>query len=165
MRMRVANSFGAAGRVALVVSAAMLSVVRVHGQSLQHVTYLGGTVLKGNGLHGEVSVSDADKLVFQGSQRLAIAYDHIMSYESTNHRTVHVGLLTEGVWRLLAPYPMAKQLSLSFHDEAGAAQVVVLEMSPGDEALLVEVLKTRVPRETSRPAVSLLPRAKVGWKE
>ena len=165
MRMSDLVSVVKAGRVALVLSMALLSGVRLHGQTLQHVTYLGGTVLKGSGVHGELSVSAADKLEFQGSQQMAIPYDHILSYESTSHKTVHVGLLTEAVWRLIAPWPTTKQLSLSFHDEAGNAQVVVLEMSPGDEALLVEVLKTRVPRDFAKPPVTLTPRASVLQKQ
>ncbi len=125
-------------------------------QSLERVTYAGGTVLPGTGLHGAVSVSSADTLVFQGASTVAIAYDHVISYESANRKVLHLGLLTEGIWRLLAPWPEERRLSLSFRDANERAQVIVLDMSRADEALLVEVLKTRVPRGGDRPVNPLL---------
>jgi hypothetical protein len=125
-------------------------------QSLQNVTYAGGTALPGAGLHGKVSISSTDALVFEGPSKFTIPYDHVISYESTNHKEVHVGLLTEGIWRLIAPWPEAKRLSLSYRDAEDHAQVVVLDMSRGDEALLVEVLKTRVPRSAERPVPALV---------
>jgi len=125
-------------------------------QSLENVTYVGGTALPGSGLHGKISVASNDTLVFEGSSKIMIPYDKIISYESTSHKEVHVGLLTEGLWRLIAPWPEAKRLSLSYRDADDHAQVVVLDMSRGDEALLVEVLKTRVPRPTERPVPPLI---------
>lgn len=119
-------------------------------QSLQRVTYVGGTALQGSGLHGKLSITSTDALVFEGPSKLTIPYDHVISYESASRKKVHVGLLTEGIWRLLAPWPEVKQLSLSYRDPDDHAQVVVLEMSRGDEALLVEVLKTRVQRTMGR---------------
>jgi hypothetical protein len=107
-------------------------------------------------LHGKVSISSTDALVFEGPSKFTIPYDHVISYESTNHKEVHVGLLTEGIWRLIAPWPEAKRLSLSYRDAEDHAQVVVLDMSRGDEALLVEVLKTRVPRSAERPVPALV---------
>lgn len=77
---------------------------------------------------------------------------------------VHVGLLTEGIWRLVAPWPEAKQISLSYRDAEEHTQVVVLEMSRGDERLLVELLKARVPRGISLQPVKPL-RPPVGIKE
>jgi hypothetical protein len=125
-------------------------------QSLQNVTYVGGTALPGTGLHGKVSINSADTLVFEGSSKIVIPYDHVISYESEVHKLVHVGLLTEGIWRLVAPWPEAKRMTLSYRDPDDHAQVAVLEMSRGDEALLVEVLKTRVPRPTERPVSPLI---------
>jgi hypothetical protein len=57
---------------------------------------------------------------------------------------------------LLAPWPEERRLSLSFRDANEHAQVIVLDMSRADEALLVEVLKTRVPRGGDRPVNPLL---------
>lgn len=122
----------------------LLLGTEAHAQSLQHVTYLGGTALQGNGLNGKLSIISTDALVFDGRWKLVIPYDRVITYESASRKKVHVGLLTEGIWRLIAPWPEAKHLSLSYRDQDDHAQVVVLEMSRGDEALLVEVLKTRV---------------------
>jgi hypothetical protein len=134
-------------------------------QSLQNITYVGGTALPGSGLHGKVSIASADTLVFEGSSKIVIPYDHVISYESTNHKEVHVGLLTKGIWRLIAPWPEAKRLSLSYRDAGEHAQVVVLDMSRGDEALLVEVLKTRVPRPSERAVPPLVrPSTAMGTK-
>jgi CDP-diacylglycerol--glycerol-3-phosphate 3-phosphatidyltransferase len=143
---------GAAIGLALTLGVAMLGGARSQAQTLQHVTYVGGTALQGNGLQGKVSVSSAETLVFDGPSKLAIAYDHVISFESAPHKVVHVGLLTEGLWRLVAPWPETKRVSLSYRDADDHVQVAVLEMSRGDEAMLVEVLKTRVPRVT-RPAI------------
>jgi len=74
-------------------------------QSMQHVTYVGGTALPINQAHGRLTVASTDTLVFEGPSKLAIAYDSVISYESRTRKTVHVGLLTEGVWRLVAPWP------------------------------------------------------------
>jgi hypothetical protein len=143
------------------IAAVMLGLLMVvsgyaQAQSLQNVTYVGGTALPGSGMHGKVSVASTDTLTFEGSSKIMIPYDHVISYESTSHKEVHVGLLTEGIWRLIAPWPEAKRLSLSYRDQDDHAQVVVLDMSRGDEALLVEVLKTRVPRSTERPVPPLI---------
>lgn len=134
-----------------------LSAATLHAQSLQHVTYLGGTALQGTNLHGKVSISPTDSLVFESTSKLAIPYDHVLSYESTTRKTVPVGLLTEGIWRLLAPWPEDKQLSLSYRDADDHPQVVLFTMSRGDEALLVEVLKTRVPRSPAPRVPPLTP--------
>lgn len=136
---------GAIG-VALMLSAVMLGCSVMQGQSLQHVTYVGGTPLQGNGLRGKLSVSDIDALIFEGPSRLVIPYDHVVGYESKGRKVVHVGLLTEGIWRLVAPWPEAKQISVNYRDADDHAQVMVLEMSRADNALLVEVLKAKVPR-------------------
>jgi hypothetical protein len=115
-------------------------------QSLQHITYVGGTAMQGTQLHGRLSVDSTSALVFEGASKLSIPYGSVISYESTSRKVVHVGLLTEGIWRLVAPWPEDKQLSLSYTDADRHAQVVVFQMSRGDEAVLVEVLKTRVSR-------------------
>ena len=141
---------------AVVLGVMLLGSRGVQAQSLQHVTYVGGTALQGNGLHGRVSVSSSDALEFLSSSKLMIPYDHVISYESKRLKQVHVGLLTEGLWRLIAPWPEAKQLSLSYRDTDEHSQVVVLQMSKGDEALLVEVLKTRVPRGTASQTTPLM---------
>lgn len=144
--------------VGAVVGVSMVLCVGLLGssaraQSLEHVTYVGGTVLPANGVQGKVNVSSPDALVFEGPSKLVIAYDHVISYESRVRRKVHVGLLTEGVWRLLAPWPEGKQISVSYRDAEDHKQVVLLEMSRADEAMLVEVLKTRVPRGEVRPVL------------
>lgn len=126
-----------------------------HAQTLMNVTYVGGTPISGNGIHGRLVVTSPDTLVFEGPSKIAVSYDRVISYESTPHKQVHVGLLTEGLWRLIAPWPEAKQLSLSYRDKDDHAQVAVLQMSRADEALLVEVLKTRVPRGGYRPPPTL----------
>ena len=125
-------------------------------QSLQHVTYVGGTAFQGNGLHGRISVTSTDALVFEGPSKLVIAYDHVISYESATRKKVHVGLLTEGIWRLVAPWPEAKRLSLTYRDPDEHPQVAVLDMSRQDEAVLVEVLKARVSRSLPRQAAPTL---------
>ena len=124
----------------------------VQAQSLQHVTYLGGTALPASGMHGRLSIGATDALAFEGATKLTVPYDHVISYESSRHKKVPVGLLTEGIWRLIAPWPETKQLSLTYRDGSDRTQVVVLEMPVADEALLVEVLKARVPR-TAQPFV------------
>lgn len=141
--------------------AALLGVLVLSGvakaQSLQHVTYVGGTALAATGLHGRVSIQSTDTLRFEGAQSVVIPYDHVISYESRVHRVVHVGLLTEGLWRLIAPWPEEKHLSLSYRDADDHKQVVVLGMSRADEALLVEVLKTRVSTSIHQPLPLLRP--------
>ena len=132
--------------LALVLGAVTLGARTAQAQSLQHITYVGGTALQSHDLHGKLSVSATDSLVFQGSSKLVIPYDHVISYETASRKKVHVGLLTEGIWKLAAPWPEVKQLSLSYRDSDEHPQIVVLEMSKGDEALLVEVLQTRVTR-------------------
>jgi CDP-diacylglycerol--glycerol-3-phosphate 3-phosphatidyltransferase len=144
--------------LALLLTLGMLGSPDVQAQSLQHVTYVGGTVLQGNRIDGKLSIGTNDTLEFAAASKLVIPYDHVISYESTSRKVVHVGLLTEGIWKLVAPWPEAKQLSLSYRDADEHTQVVVLEMSRGDEALLVEVLKARVPRGTFlRPVPPLQP--------
>jgi CDP-diacylglycerol--glycerol-3-phosphate 3-phosphatidyltransferase len=129
-------------------------------QSLQHVTYVGGTVLPGTDLHGKISVAAPDTLLFEGPSKIVVPYDHVISYESASHKKVPVGLLTEGIWRLVAPWPESKRLSLSYRDSNEHSQVMVLDMSREDEAVLVEVLKTRVPRPGERtPAPLVRPHA------
>jgi len=158
LRERVAlkRAAGAAIGLALVLSLGALGGAEMQGQSLQHVTYLGGTALPGSRIDGKLSIGASDRLEFAGTSTLVIPYDRVTSYESSSHKVVHVGLLTEGIWKLVAPWPEAKQVSLSYRDADGHTQVVVLEMSRGDEAMLVEVLKARVPRGTSREAAEPL---------
>ena len=140
--------------VACAVAISMSAMMQARAQALQHVTYVGGTVLPGGGIAGKLSVASSDSLVFEGKATVTVPYDHVISYESTTHKQVHVGLLTEGFWRLLAPWPEEKRLSLSFRDADDHPQVVVLGMSKGDEAMLVEVLKTRTSRGPSRPQLT-----------
>jgi phosphatidylglycerophosphate synthase len=147
---------GAAIGTAMVLGLLFLGGGMVRAQSLEKVIYVGGTVLQGTGLHGKVSVSSNDTLVFEGPSKIVVPYDHVISYESTNHKKVHVGLLTEGIWRLVAPWPEAKRISLSYRDPDEHLQVVELEMSREDERLLVEVLKTRVPRSMPGPTAPLI---------
>lgn len=154
LRERVEAS--AAVTLVVVLGLLMLGSWDAQAQFLQHVTYVGGTALQGNGVHGKISVNSTDTLEFIGSSKLVIPYDHVISYESKSLKKVHVGLLTEGIWRLVAPWPEAKQLSLSYRDTDEHSQVVVLEISKGDEALLVEVLKTRVPRGTGSQTTPLV---------
>lgn len=163
-QVKVTRAGGVLMGLALMLTLGTLGGTDMQAQSLQHVTYVGGTALQGNRIKGELSISTNDTLVFGGASRLVIPYDRVLSYESSSHKVVHVGLLTEGIWRLVAPRPEAKQLSLSYRDADEHMQVLVLEMSRGDEALLVEVLKARVPRGTSRQAVQTL-RPPVGLKE
>jgi hypothetical protein len=144
--------------LSLVVGVMMLSGARAQAQALKDVVYAGGTALQGNGVHGRLNVTSADTLVFEGPSNLAIPYDRVIDYESTSREKVHVGLLTEAVWRLIAPWPEGKRLSVSYTDAQEHKQVVVLEMSRGVEAMLVEILKTRVPRAV-RPV--LLPKMPV----
>lgn len=141
----------AGGAIGLVLALGLLRGIDMQAQSLQHVRYVGGTALQGNGASGRVLINGNDALVLEGSAGLVIPYDHVVSYESSSRKLVHVGLLTEGVWRLVAPWPEARQLSLSYRDADEHMQVVVLEMSRGDERLLVEVLKARVPRAAVQP--------------
>jgi hypothetical protein len=56
----------------------------------------------------------------------------------------------------VAPWPEAKRISLSYRDPDEHLQVVELEMSREDERLLVEVLKTRVPRSMPGPTAPLI---------
>jgi CDP-diacylglycerol--glycerol-3-phosphate 3-phosphatidyltransferase len=148
--LRMPQTAATAVGLALMLGVGLLSTTTLHAQGLQHVTYVGGTALKGYRLNGRLSIDANDSLAFEGASKLVIPYDHVISYESSIHKIVHVGLLTEGAWRLVAPWPEAKQLSLTYRDADEHTQVVVLEMSRGDEALLVEVLKARVPRAMSR---------------
>lgn len=154
-RVQVKKPAGAVLGLAVVPVLLLGGAVRgAQAQALKDVVYVGGTALQGNGLHGHVDVTSPDTLVFAGAATLAIPYDHVISYEAASRRKVHVGLLTEGVWRLVAPWPEAKELSVSYRDADEHKQVVVLEMSRGDEALLVEVLKTRVPRSVPQPMLA-----------
>ncbi len=150
------NATGAVAAASLALLLVLLAAgdAPVQAQTFKHVTYVGGTALPANGLHGKLSITSADAIVFEGPATLTIPYDHVISYESKTRRQVHVGLLTEGVWRLVAPWPEAKQLSLSYRDANEQPQVVQLEMSHGDEALLVEVLKTRVSRWPAHPPLA-----------
>ena len=145
LNVRILRRRAALG-LALVLGAVSLGARTAQAQSLQHVTYVGGTALPGHDLHGKLAVTSTDSLVFQGSSKLVIPYDHVISYETESHRKVHVGLLTEGIWKLAAPWPEVKQLSLNYRDPNEHSQVVVLEMSKGDMALLVEILRARVTR-------------------
>ncbi len=158
-QVEVKRTAGALVGLALLLTLGTLGGMEMQAQSLQHVTYVGGTALQGHGINGKLSISANDTLEFAGESRLAIPlvipYGRVVSYESSSHKVVHVGLLTEGIWKLVAPWPEAKQMSLSYLDADDHTQVVVLEMSRGDEALLVEVLKARVPRQPVRPLVSL----------
>ncbi len=163
-QVEVKQASGAMVGLALMLSLATLGGTAMQAQSLQHVTYVGGTALQGNRIDGKLSINTTDTLEFAGTSRLVIPYDHVISYESSNHKVVHVGLLTEGIWKLVAPWPEAKQLSLSYRDADEHTQVVVLEMSRSDEALLVELLKARVPRGTYREPVQPL-RPAMGMKE
>lgn len=166
LREQVEMKRAAGALVGLVVmlSLGTLGSADMKAQSLQHVTYVGGTALQGNRIDGKLSIGTNDTLEFAGTSRLLIPYDHVITYESSSRKVVHVGLLTEGIWKLVAPWPEAKQISLSYSDADDHTQVVVLEMSRADEALLVEVLKARVPRGTSRQPVQPL-RPLVSLKE
>lgn len=146
---------GAAFTALLVVGLALCSSNPAPAQALQHITYVGGTSLQGNQLHGRISVHSTDAVEFLGPVRLAIPYDHLVSFESKSLTKVHVGLLTEGLWRLAAPWPETRQLSLVYRDPDEHTQVIVLEMSKSDEAFLVEVLKTRISRTANPQPIPL----------
>ncbi len=143
--LRRSTATGTASGLALLLAALTLGgVVGAHGQAFRDVTYVGGTALQSNRVHGRLSIMATDSLVFLGPSKLMVPYDHVLSYESKRVKKVHVGLLTEGLWRLVAPWPEVKQIALTYRDGDEHPQVIVLEMSKGDEALLVEVLKARV---------------------
>jgi len=163
-QVEMKRAAGALVGLAVMLSLGTLGSAEMKAQSLQHVTYVGGTALQGNRIDGKLSIGTNDTLEFAGTSRLLIPYDHVITYESSSRKVVHVGLLTEGIWKLVAPWPEAKQISLSYSDADDHTQVVVLEMSRADEALLVEVLKARVPRGTSRQPVQPL-RPLVSLKE
>lgn len=152
---------GAMAGLVLLVAVGLLAIGSAQAQSLQHVTYAGGTAFGSKRVQGELSIGDTASLIFEGPSRLVIPYDHVISYESSHRDKVHVGLLTEGFWRLVAPWPEAKQVSLSYRDADDHAQVMLLELSRGDESLLVEVLKTRTALPWSRPGVPLSTRPQV----
>ncbi len=154
--MQRRTAAGTAAGAGLIFVALFFGATGVQGQSLRDVTYVGGTALQSYRVHGRLSIAATDSLVFLGPSKLSIPYDHVLSYESKSLKRVRVGLLTEGLWRLVAPWPEAKQLSLSYRDSEEHPQVIVLEMSRGDEALLVEVLKTRVSQARAPQTIPLV---------
>lgn len=161
-RWQQQGTLGLACTVLLVCGLALCNSSSAQAQTLQHVTYVGGTALQGNGLHGKVSVLSVNAVEFLGPVSLSIPYDRLVSFESKSISKVHVGLFTEGLWRLAAPWPETRQLSLVYRDADEHAQVIVLEMSKGDEAFLVEVLKVRLSRRASPPPISLKPSPAAG---
>lgn len=133
------------------VAVLLLGSSRGSAETLHEITYVHGTAIDGQDLNGNLSLSSPDRLTFDGSAHVVIAYDHIVTYQSCTRKKVRVGLLTEAVWRLLAPWPVAKQVTISYRDQESHPQTIVFEMSSAQDALLLKVLQARAAPAAGSP--------------
>jgi hypothetical protein len=130
------------------------SVVTLPASALEgnQVKYLGGTAqgIRG-GVIGRLNTTSETELIFEYSgNNLAIPYDAIQSFQSSEEVARHLGVVPAILVGMFKKRQRQHFFRVEYHDSNNVAQALVFEVPKHTPRVLQAVLETRAP-EAYRP--------------
>jgi len=139
--------------IAILLLAALLAPATHAEVTADGAIYLGGTLtnLK-QGAAGTLNLTSPEAIVFAaGSERLAIPYTGIQSYEYSRKLARHIGVIATIVVVAIVKHRQRRHfVTISYKDAQGTPQLAVFEISKEMPQILFPVLQARAPRSSSK---------------